>query len=105
MSAGPKSVAPVSRPATARMTLCIKCSMKGRATTMRRARASAESVSHFLEPLFRAVTSPAASIHSCLVMVSPLPLLTVAVSPSSLMQVAATASAHGMRTCWSFSSS
>lgn len=35
MSAGPKSVAPVSRPETARMTLCIRCSMKGRATTMR----------------------------------------------------------------------
>ena len=35
MSAGPKSVAPVSRPETVMMTLCIRCSMKGRATTMR----------------------------------------------------------------------
>jgi hypothetical protein len=35
MSAGPKSVAPVSRPATAMITLCMVCSMKGRATTMR----------------------------------------------------------------------
>ena len=35
MSAGPKSVAPVSRPETHRMTLCIRCSMKGRTTTMR----------------------------------------------------------------------
>ena len=39
MSAGPKSVAPVSRPETARMTLCIRCSMNGRATTMRMSRA------------------------------------------------------------------
>ena len=35
MSAGPKSVAPVSRPETVMIALCIRCSMKGRARTMR----------------------------------------------------------------------
>ena len=35
MSAGPKSVAPVSRPETAMTTECIRCSINGRATTMR----------------------------------------------------------------------
>lgn len=35
MSAGPKSVAPVSRPDTVRMAECIRCSMNGRAITMR----------------------------------------------------------------------
>lgn len=34
MSDGPKSVAPVSRPATVRMTECIMCSMNGRVTAM-----------------------------------------------------------------------
>ena len=34
MSAGPKSVAPVSRPETVRMAECIRCSMKGRTRTM-----------------------------------------------------------------------
>lgn len=34
MSAGPNSVAPVSRPDTVRMAECIRCSMNGRASTM-----------------------------------------------------------------------
>ena len=34
MSAGPKSVAPVSRPATVTMAESIRCSMKGRAMTI-----------------------------------------------------------------------
>jgi hypothetical protein len=34
LPAGPKSVAPVSRPATATMAECIRCSMNGRAMTM-----------------------------------------------------------------------
>ena len=34
MSAGPKSVAPVSRPLTVAIVLIIRCSMKGRTTVM-----------------------------------------------------------------------
>ena len=116
MSAGPKSVAPVSRPATARMTLCIRCSMKGRATTMRMSRCPpALSCSHVIVPVpsLKALISFALVIHWVAVTALPLlPVLTMvsflASASSATMsstQLAASASPHVTRTCLSDSSS
>ena len=76
MSAGPKSVAPVSRPETARMTLCIRCSMNGRATTIRMSVSRSPYVTLVSDPELNLLIFSAASTHLLRGVVLPWPMST-----------------------------
>lgn len=107
MSAGPKSVAPVSRPATAMMTLCMVCSMKGRATIRRTS--LSRVLAHSPPSLYLAHASALLAQLVRLTLVVPLltclvPYLLRKAEPCS-QSAAFIASRQPMRTCMSRSSS